>query len=475
VSEHHRATSTPMNVKTLIAITVPVAIAYTVPWGDVTPWWRFTLLGAAAIVGVILVSISLPYAIYYLFLWSGLVNIEPAPFDAIWAALVPLTLLLPRLRGQAHFKRKFPDWDAHGRQEKLRLLVVVLVVLFGVIGLVSIPSCNDVVRAAYYHGITVYLLAVSVWVGGFLQSRKVLAAAIWGWMGASVIVAALGSLSIGLNVPFLSRLLYGGIRAQVTFKDPNVFGSFLAFGALLAAFRFLTYGEDADRAPYLRSGFLFAILLEGILASGSRGTCLSVLVGGLVSLALLARAQRIAPLVKRIGLLLLFTIPAIAYEILSGHIHFLLGRVGLQEYDLLSRFPKQAEGLKAIGAVKSFFVGMGPGSYEAHLGLAAHNTYLRLAFETGLLSAILFITICILVAVILARLSERHSTPLALALLGSIVFSLVYGFFIDTLHWRHLWVTIGVALALAPYGTAPLADYRSKQHQPNGVSQTREG
>jgi len=80
---------------------------------------------------------------------------------------------------------------------------------------------------------------------------------------------------------------------------------------------------------------------------------------------------------------------------------------------------------------------------------AAHNTFLRSAVETGVVSLVILILIYVLsVRAQLAQMADRGNA-LEFGVLGFLVFTFVYGAFIDTLHWRHLWFALAVS---APFG-----------------------
>lgn len=118
-------------------------------------------------------------------------------------------------------------------------------------------------------------------------------------------------------------------------------------------------------------------------------------------------------------------------------------RLGLMPYDA-DRFSIQAQVLRS--SLDSAF-GYGPGLSEMVLDYATHNTYLRIVGEIGwlgLFSWLLAIGVSILWALYraLKRKSVWHEVYFA-ALLGIAVESLV----IDTLHWRHLWLLLGLIWA----------------------------
>lgn len=88
--------------------------------------------------------------------------------------------------------------------------------------------------------------------------------------------------------------------------------------------------------------------------------------------------------------------------------------------------------------------GTGGGSFEyfSPKGVSAHNTYLRMLFEHGLLGLTAF-----MVGILspLFHFIRRHGkTSTGIALFASLMGLLVHGLVIDTLHMRHLWLLLGL-------------------------------
>ena len=91
--------------------------------------------------------------------------------------------------------------------------------------------------------------------------------------------------------------------------------------------------------------------------------------------------------------------------------------------------------------------GIGPGQYADVVGIAAHSTYLRALGEEGVLGFTLIVAL-FLVTLILAWgnvLAGRTTFGISAGLLlGLWVGLIANSFFIDTLHWRHLWLVAGL-------------------------------
>lgn len=131
---------------------------------------------------------------------------------------------------------------------------------------------------------------------------------------------------------------------------------------------------------------------------------------------------------------------------------FLLSRINFQTYDK-DRFATHRKGI-ALASINIF--GFGPGQFEYNVlrysgaEFSAHNLYIRLAMENGLIGLLLFIGS---LAFIIYELGIHHlqgrtyivMTPASLvAILMGIM---VNGIVIDTIHWRHFWFFIGIGMA----------------------------
>lgn len=125
-------------------------------------------------------------------------------------------------------------------------------------------------------------------------------------------------------------------------------------------------------------------------------------------------------------------------------------RFGYQQYDDV-RFAIQ---LRAVETALSHPLGLGPGSTEGAFGRSAHSLYVRALVENGLFGALslfafMFLSLArsVWVSVFSRDLEDRlRFAVTAGALVGALVESTV----IDTVHWRHLWIFLGLAWAPMP-------------------------
>jgi hypothetical protein len=125
--------------------------------------------------------------------------------------------------------------------------------------------------------------------------------------------------------------------------------------------------------------------------------------------------------------------------VLTGSTGFLVERAHLQRYDA-QRFSAQALG---VGEGERYPFGIGPGQFDVVSPVSAHSTYVRAFAEEGLpglltLLALLFSTLLFAMRNVI-RGVDTYGIGSA-ALLGAWVGIVANSLFIDTLHWRHLWL-----------------------------------
>jgi O-antigen ligase len=131
---------------------------------------------------------------------------------------------------------------------------------------------------------------------------------------------------------------------------------------------------------------------------------------------------------------------------MTGSEEFLAQRSQLQAYD------EQRFGAQLFGIEQSmrYPLGIGPGQFEVLSPLSAHSLYVRALAEQGLLGlltllALLLVTLSLAVGNVVAG-RDTYGIGSA-ALLGAWCGLLANSFFVDTLHWRHLWVVAALIWA----------------------------
>jgi O-antigen ligase len=138
----------------------------------------------------------------------------------------------------------------------------------------------------------------------------------------------------------------------------------------------------------------------------------------------------------------------------TSSLGFLAERAGIQDYDT-QRFGAQASGIELA---TKYPLGVGPGQFERVSVVSAHSTYVRALAEEGVLGLFVVFALLVLTLGFAARNVSlgAHTYGIGSAgLLAAWCGLLVNSSFVDTLHWRHLWLVAALIWA----GTALRAGY----------------
>ena len=388
------------------------------------------VLGSLAAICLLLLTVARYETVVALgFAVFGVLLVEPALPDLIFGIVMLVSLLTGRTRSTL---RHSPP------------LVVYALGLFIVLNLFALAAAESVGHGVFFLAITTYLALFGVWVAGYVDSkaraRRLVASLVIG----ATITGVLAIIALFAPFPGSAQLVYFS-RAKGFFDDPNVFGPFMVvpFALILA--------ELVE--PTLlawRRRWLVAILLvsgAGVLFSYSRAAWLNtglVVVAMIVAYALRRGGLRQAT--KTVGLGIAAVGAVIALLFLTGSTNFLLARAHLQAYDT-DRFQGQDE---SINLARTHIFGIGPGQYLDVVGIGAHSTFMRALGEEGVLGLAL-VALLLLATLIFAAGNVVHgrstfgisAVPLLALWIGLIANSI----FVDTLHWRHLWLVAGLIWA----------------------------
>jgi O-antigen ligase len=389
-----------------------------------------TLVAGLALGGILLLAIVRYDAAVALGLGLiGIQAIEPSPADAVFGIAIAVAAVT-------------------GRFDATRVPLTVFATLGAllVLNLISMVGAIDPVRAAYFFAITLYLAIFSIWMTGYLSSdgRARLVA-------VGYLVAAAGSAVIGVLALFLApgseQLVYGGARARALFDDANVFGPFMVPILLILLHEIL-----APRLFRWRRSILMALVLllaAAIVFSYSRAAWLNTAIAIVVLFGALSvqrgGSRRLVPL----ALILLLTVVVGSFLVsASGSEEFLSQRATLQTYDV-ERFDAQEAGIKLAERNP---LGIGPGQFEPVVQISAHSTFVRVFAEQGILGLVTFVALVGSTLVLALRntvLGRDTFGIAAAALLAAWCGLLVNSFFVDTVHWRHLWLVAAMIWAAA--------------------------
>ncbi len=364
---------------------------------------------------------------------SSIVFIEPAPYDLLLLGLLCLF---------------FATGLRIPREIRIPVLLVGAFALSNVVAAAVAHQPMETIRSL---GIRTYMVVAWIFFACVVASepRRVFPALWMGYLVAAVIATVFG---IAEYFGYIDSVQWeGGLRAKGPFKDPNVFGPFLVPAAIYCLSRLKTPGARG-RIIYLPLFLLFAF---GVLISFSRGAWLNLAAtAGLYFIIsfVLARSLR-----RRVGwliaggggvlaLLVMVTI-ALSYTTVADR--FYERAVVTKSYDTAvgGRFYTQRLALRQAGATP---LGIGPGRTDEQFGLEPHNLYLHVLVEGGWVAGLswsLFVLYTLFCASRLLRWRSdlREDAVLVFCCLVGV---LSQSAFIDSTHWRHLWLLLALAWGL---------------------------
>jgi O-antigen ligase len=392
------------------------------------PQLGLSLVGGLAMIAVLALAIARYHAAVALaFALLGVLLIEPAPSDGVFVVLMAIALVGRRFRASAV---PFPIIAALGALAAFNLLSAV-----------QVP---DPERAASYFLISVFVAAMAVWLSGYVVTRGRARLVVRAYLVAAVSSALLGVLALFAPLPGAEVLAEGG-RARALFQDPNVFGPFLIPVLLIVCEEILRPRLLSARLP--TKALIAAILALGVIFSYSRGAWLNLAVALIVMGVVFALRRGGAR--RALGLLAIAATAAVvvaAAVVLTGSGDFLAERAQPQRYDQ-DRFSGQRTSLEP--ALRYPF-GAGPGQFESIAKISAHSTYARVLGEQGFPGLVALLALLGFTLAVALRNATRGRGTYGIgsvALLGAWCGLLVNSFFVDTLHWRHLWIVAALIWA----------------------------
>lgn len=351
----------------------------------------------------------------------GVVFVEPAPSDAIFAVVIVVALAT----GQFQLTR-------------VPLIIFSVIGAFLALNVVSAANAIDPARAASYFVITLYLAVLALWLTSYVTSERRARVILVGYLIAAVSSTLLGLGALLGPLPGGDILLFNDDRIRGLFKDANVYGPFLIPVALLLF-------EEIVRPRLLRvnigiKSLMLLLLTIGVIFSFSRAAWLNLAIGIVVVLGVLllrgTSGRRLAPILLMLTVLGFATAGIV---VATGQEEFLTERASLQAYDA-ERFGAQEAGLDLAA---HYPLGIGPGQYEDQIRYSAHSTYIRTYAEQGIFGLVAMVTLMLttlLMAVRNAALGRSAWGLGSAALLGAWAGLIANSFFVDTLHWRHFWL-----------------------------------
>ncbi len=410
----------------------------------------------------------LHFVLYICILSSFFVFVQPAPYEYI-AVVLGVAAILARVRFH-------------------RLIIVLLALLLirdalGTLGLLHIldfgwmrtEGSPEVLLEDYQWNDAVRMLATSWYLGltGILfacifshDTMRRIATLRASYVAAGVIASLLGaagyfdvffSLIPGFDVFSLEN------RAVAGFKDPNVLGCFL-----IPPLTWLIQGFITDRIR-LHNIIASVIIFIGLVLAFSRAAWLSFVLSTALTMWLLFVTQQNRRARHRIFFLMaigIVVVIAVLVAISSINVvgTMLADRIRLQTYDLGS--DNRARIFLWQDSLREIFnhpFGMGPWGFAHYTGWDSHNSYLGTFLNNGWIGGSVYILL-IALTLYLGFKALLVRTPWQTFLIATYTpfIGLVFeAFVIDTDHWRHFYLLVGIIWGL----TAATMNYTARQRR----------
>jgi hypothetical protein len=362
-------------------------------------------------------------------LLSGFVMSEPAPYELVMVIQVAIWFLLGL------------------RISRTTCALLILLLVFNIGGLFSMTIMGDMSDAPLYYAVSVFLGLSSVFYAAVVEDDASRLQLIFrAWVVAALITALLGILGYFNAFPG-AHVFTRYDRAMGAFQDPNVFGPYLVAPILYLLYRLLT--GRLIVAPLLVAGILLLVL--GVFLSFSRAAWGLLLFCGIALIAVMLLKERTTAFrlkiltIAVIATVVLVLALAIALQFPQVSDLFTSRARLVQEYDgaRLGRFERHRIGfLMALERP----LGMGPMAFGKIFGEDEHNIWLKSLTTYGWLGAATY-QIMIWSTLWLGfryLLRERPWQPFLMICWVMILGHALIGNVIDTDHWRHFYLLLGL-------------------------------
>ncbi len=368
---------------------------------------------------------------------SFLVFSEPAPVDLLTIALFVLLPVLGLTDAKPALIGGFALW-----------------LVIGAFGFLSAAVATDTAEATQHMAVSFYLsgacFAFALFVAKQPEAHTRLV--LNGYLTASVLASILGIAGYLDLFPGAFDLLTRYGRATSTFKDPNVFGPFLIAGLLMALHLWLVRPLARGLLPLAAA----ALITVAILFTFSRGAWVATAIAlGIYGYIHMITAERNLDRVKLAALVIcgaavLGLILAAALQS-DGVASLLEERATLEQpYDqgVEGRFGGQE---KAVQLILENPLGIGARDFtHYHHHEEAHNVYLSMMMNAGWPGGLLYLIICAatLGLGLQHAFKKTKTQPLFLIVFAALASQILQGVLIESDHWRHFYLLMGVVWGL---------------------------
>lgn len=360
---------------------------------------------------------------------SGFVIREPAPYELYMAGLIAV-------------------WALFGLRISAGITpLLLLLIVFNIGGMISMTQMADLRDTPLYIAVSLFLAFTAVFIASVTESRPALYPLIFrAWIASALLTGTAGIIGYFHALPGF-EMFTKYERAAGVFQDPNVFGPFLALPGIWLLYRILT-GSASD---WLRCVPAFLVIVLAIFLSFSRGAwglfgVSAILLTGTLFLRSQSGAFRLRlAMMSLLAFSLLFVAILVALQIPSVAELFTTRAQLVQEYDgaRLGRFARYVIGFQL--AMEHPF-GIGPLVFGQIYGEDTHNIWLKALMDYGWLGFAAWLTMIVwtLAGGFRIMFRQRPWQPYLLCAWIVLVGHVALGTVIDTDHWRHFYLLLGL-------------------------------
>jgi O-antigen ligase len=365
---------------------------------------------------------------------SWFVFIEPAPYELLF--VITLLLFLPG--GLAVSGVLVP--------------LIVFLILYNLGGALSVVQVSHLPKTIQFVAVSFYMATTAVFFAfAVLRDPKRIVSVLNNAYLVAAVPACVIALAGYFDVTGLGETLSPLGRAQGTFKDPNVLGTFLIYPAVLLANGFVR-GTLRWRPLAL---MVFLLCVFTVFVAFSRGgwvnmaASISLMIGltFIVSNSMRLRSRII--LMSITGLIVLVAMFMVALSFEEIRLLFFERAALLQPYDQgeIGRFGKQ---LRSLSVLLESPNGLGAFGFGRMFSEDPHNVYLNAFFAYGWLGGFSYLLLIFSTIAICWRAVFTVSPyqQLAIPVVSVLLATMLQGVQIDTDHWRHFYLLLGLAWGL---------------------------
>ena len=366
---------------------------------------------------------------------GAIVFMEPSPYEV--ASL--LTIIVFAMTGLALRPALMP--------------LIVMLLLYNTGFSLAVIQVIDQPRVLTWVAVSWYLSATAIFFAAMLGTNTAerLSLLMRGTIAAAAVSSVIAILSYFRLLGPISDLflMYG--RAHAAFNDPNVLGAFLILPAMLALQRVLNGRfADATRASLLLGLIAIAVLLTFSRAAWGQLALTTALLLFLTFVTSRSPNERMRIVLITIVGMVVMALVFMALLSTERVADLFKERASLdQSYDVgpLGRFGRYILGAE-LALDRPF--GIGPLQFHKSFVEDPHNTYLNAFLSGGWLSGFVYLTM-VATTVLLGFRHVFLRTPwqatyiaVYCAFIGTVVESVI----IDSDHWRHYFLLLGVIWGL---------------------------